>query len=421
LRPLIESLPLASRLPVVNFTVSTHAERRIEDELLLRCVRWRVGNVRQSEEIVQLAKKCVDWGYVISTARAHGITALVAAALIQAAPVAIPADSLNLLRQRAREIAVRNLSLTQELLRLVQSLSQIGVKAIPFKGPILAAMAYQNVAMREFLDLDILVPKAQLAEARELLLQQGYQQAQAQAGEKEPQHVESQLGCDFFRPDGRISVELHWSFLQKWLGFEVDLARLWQAHDRFELAGTTVRSLPADITLLYLCAHGTKHRWSRLCWVVDIERVLRRVPILDWNALLVLAERIGCRRNFFLGFHLVHQLLDVPIPLSVERAMRWDINAAWMARRLCMNMFRPSHEKRAKQSKWRTDWFYLRSQERLQDRLCYLRFFAQWLFLPSRKDREWVKLPTRLAWLYVVLRPFRVLVETCRPRLTVRH
>jgi hypothetical protein len=45
---------------------------------------------------------------------------------------------------------------------------------------------------------------------------------------------------------------------------------------------------------------------------------------------------------------------------------------------------------------WANDWFYLRTKERWQDRLRYLRHSTGWFFLPSQKDKQWISWPKRL-------------------------
>src|SRR5438067_2363962 len=68
-----------------------------------------------------------------------------------------PPSLLDPLRARAREIAARNLYATGELHRLLDVLADAGIAAMPWKGPALAAQLYGNLALRPFLDLDVLV------------------------------------------------------------------------------------------------------------------------------------------------------------------------------------------------------------------------------------------------------------------------
>ncbi len=376
---------------------------RSEHALLLACAGTNCG-IERRDAIRRGVAECSNWDYLLETARRHGVTALVSVNLDRAAGDLVPDEPLRILRERFRANAGRNLFLTQELLGIVRELGARGIDVIPFKGPIQAITAYGNVALREFLDLDLLVPKRHFDRARDALVQRGYRQPANQTDEREAKHIESQLGCDFFREEGRISVELHWSFLQKWLGFGVDLDSVWSAPGSVNVGGLRVLTLAAEISLLYLCAHGAKHRWSRLCWVVDVAEILRSQPELDWPALVKTAERMGCRRTLFLGLHLAAGLLEVKIPESIRAKMEHDSQATALARRIIGEMFSPLHERNSLEK----DWFHIRTKERWRDQLCYVRYLAGWFLAPSQRDKQWILLPSYLKWLYFFLRPVRV-------------
>jgi hypothetical protein len=388
---------------------------RSEDELLLACASTE-SEGKQSKALRRLACECKDWDYVLKTAQFHCITPLVSSNLDAAAADIVPHEPLEVLHRRFRANAARNLFLTQELLSLIREFGAHGISVIPFKGPLLAMTAYGNVAMREFLDLDVLVPKEELNRAGEVLRQCGYQQPADQAGKHHSIHVEDQLGCDFIRKDGKASVELHWSFIQVWLGFEIDLDALWKAPERVRLGGTSVRKLPAETELLYLCAHGSKHQWQRLCWVVDIAEQLRSQPDMDWDGLLKTAKCRGSRRTLFLGLHLAHALLGVELPQEVWKQMKKDSSAHALAQEICNGLFSARTKDAFNRGGWANDWFHLRARERWFDRFRYLQYLSRWVLSPSQKDKQWIALPAYLGWLYILLKPIRMACAVIRPR-----
>ena len=388
---------------------------RSEDELLLACASTTLGE-GQYKTLRRLAGECKDWDYVLHAARCHGLAPLVSTNLDRAAGDIVPREPLDLLRRRLRANGARNLILTQELLSLVGKFGAAGIEVIPLKGPILAMTAYGNVALREFLDLDVLVPKQHFDRAGRLLVQCGYQPPSNQTGKLGSTRIEDQVGCDFVRKDGRVSVEMHWSFIQKWLGFEVDLDALWKTPEYVNIGGTHVRKLPTEIALLYLCAHGAKHQWSRLCWIVDVTQLLHTQPTIDWDGLLKTAKRNGCRRTLFLGLRLAHTLLGADIPQEVLTQMRHDDSADALAQGICRELFLFKTRVANHRGGWAKDWFYLRTKERWLHRFRYLRYLSRWLLLPSQRDKEWLPLPGYLGWLYIFLRPIRAACDVVRPR-----
>jgi hypothetical protein len=393
---------------------STGPILRSEDALLLACASTG-GGTGETETIRRLADQCEDWDYVRKAARNHRVMGLVTSSLSRAAADIVPCANLEGLQQTFRAVAMRNLFMTNELISLIRVFSEHGIDVIPLKGPLLAATAFGNVALREFGDLDVLVRRENFDQASELLAQLGYHQTAGSLNDGGASNVDDQLGRDFPRKDGKVDVELHWSFIQRWLGFNMDLEALWQAPASISVGGMKMLNLPAEILLLYLCAHGTKHRWARLCWVADVAQVLRTHAI-DWDKLLKTAESTGSRRILFMGLHLARTLLGASVPDNVLTRMRSDTTAAAMARRICVDLFSSVPNEDLSSAGEANDWFYLRSKERWQDQFLYLGYWAGWLLQPSEKDRQWIRLSARFGWLYIFLRPIRVICTYLRPR-----
>ena len=397
-----------------NTKSETESVRQIANELILACSDTGTTVARRSE-IRRLAAECGDWDYVLQACRDHLVSSLVCHTLEAVASDLVPAATLKVLHDRFRANACRNLFLTQELLQLVLKFRKNGVEVIPFKGPLLAITAYGNVALRQFGDLDILVQKDNFHRTRTLLSGWGYRSPVGGAVGVEEDYLKSQLGADHIREDGLVALELHWSFIQTWLGFNVDLKTVWAASRTVSVGSVPVLNLPADITLLYLCAHGAKHRWNRLCWVADVAKVLLRYPELDWEALLAQAASYGCLRTLFIGLKLAQTLLGASIPDHVVVRFAKDKQAVLLAKALGDGMFDPDKDFIRGQLGWKRDWFNIRAKERWREKLIYLSQLSVWVCKPSEKDRAWVTLPPGLKWLYFFIRPIRV---ACQYRQT---
>jgi len=78
------------------------------------------------------------------------------------------------LRTQWQMITLYNRHLTAELVRLTGLLKAAGIAAVAFKGPVLAAMAYGSIDMRQFVDLDILVRQTDLPRIAEILSAERY-------------------------------------------------------------------------------------------------------------------------------------------------------------------------------------------------------------------------------------------------------
>jgi hypothetical protein len=95
--------------------------------------------------------------------------------------------------------------------------------------------------------------------------------------------------------------------------------------------------------------------------------------------------------------------------------MKNDDCAESLAQELCGRLFSTGAQAAINHGGWANDWFHLRTKERWQDRLRYLRYLAGWVILPSKKDKQWMHLPAGLGWLYIFLRPIRAAWQVVHP------
>lgn len=380
-----------------------------EEELILCCARTQLDDAARTR-LHQLAKGALDWKRVGEIARLHRLRPLVfkhlkAENLWGVAPAEIWAG----IQRHAAMIIGRNLSQANELTKILRRLREGGIEAIPFKGPVLALRSYGNLGLREFVDMDLLLRKNDILKAKKILQELGFTSPWKQNEEWEAQHIDTQLGCDFSSADRRVQLELHWSFIQKWLSYEVDLDSIWARAQVLDLAGLPVKIISREDLLIYLCAHGAKHHWERLFWIIDIAEIVRGEKNMDWERLILDARRHGSWRVVALGLHLAKCLLNAPVPDKVWTEVNRDQAVSQLARSVGAWLF--NEEKRPASGAWVETRFYLNVKERLADRAAYSWHLLKLAMAPSDKDRAFVKLPAAFAFLYPVVRPIRWLVQ----------
>ena len=143
-------------------------------------------------------------------ARRHSIVPLVYLQLERHASDLVPPQILSKLKQHYLENSARNTVLTAELCRLIDLFRDAGIEAIPYKGPVLALFAYGNIALRRFVDLDVIVKKSDVLKAREILLNEGYTPSKSLSLSQQELLLRTQHNMQFSRDNHRLIIELHW-------------------------------------------------------------------------------------------------------------------------------------------------------------------------------------------------------------------
>src|SRR5205823_10966278 len=146
--------------------------RTVEHQLLVAAAHARPDRARL-DRVRALAARRLDWARFVELAEFHGVIQLVCASL-EKAGVTPPAAVALPLRHGFRLRACDAVKKSAELLRVLECLRAASIRAIPFKGPALAASAYGNVALRVSVDLDVLVHPDDAPRAGRLLATIGY-------------------------------------------------------------------------------------------------------------------------------------------------------------------------------------------------------------------------------------------------------
>jgi hypothetical protein len=376
---------------------------RPEHRLLLLCARTREDG-EAAGEIRRLAAAGPDWDYLHRLARRHAVLPLLYRRLRAAAANEVPPAQLRRLGDDFRANAARNLYLTAELERVVSLFESEGVPVIPYKGPALAALAYRDLSLRRYVDLDILVRKEDLARAKGLLTSRGFRPAWRLTPAQERVLLRSQHNLPFAREEGRLVVELHWELAAPRYASPRD-ETVWSRLVRVKLAGREAECLAPEDLLISLCVHGTKHLWERLAWICDVAELLKSQPRLDWAAVRGRARAAGTERMLLLGLRLARGLLDAPLPDEIERRAAAEPSLERLAETVTARLFEgPGHGPPGLLS---SISFNLLARRGLAERVRYFGF----IFTPTDGDLAVLTLPGPLSFVYYLLRPFRLLLK----------
>lgn len=378
------------------------ATARREHELLLLCSRVKVSD-DAARRIKTLAAEAIDWDYIFQLAQRHAVLPLLHRQLNACAPDSLPRAFRQKLATRFRENATRNILLTAELLKIVKLFEDEGVAVLAYKGPALAAVAYGDVALRRFVDLDVIVRKADVRRAGALLHALGYETACSLTESQEEMLLRTQHNLAFTRDGGKMIVEVHWNVAARQFASVAVDEGSWRRAVAVALRGGEVRSLSPEELLVALCVHGTKHLWERLAWVCDVAELLNSTARFDWYRVADLAEGARVERMVRLGLRLAWELLGARMPEGVRRLVCGDETVGRLERKVVERLFEGAEHEPA--GLVQSVSFNLRARKRLREKVRYVRF----VFRPTDGDLASVRLPPRLTFFYYLLRPLRLL------------
>lgn len=399
------------------FELSAHlwVGDRLEDELLICCARTQM-DAKTAARTTALLQENIDWIYLLSTARAHGMMPLLYLNLSTIGQDIVPSSTLHVLQDYFDANERRNCSLTAELLRLLELFKADDISVIAYKGPILAALAYGNIALRQFSDLDILVCQQDIAKAKHLLLLQGYQ-------------LKYDFGWEyhFVHADSNINVDLHQALAPASCYFPLTFERLWSRLASCCVAGATVGTLPPEYLLLLLCMNWTKdccQSKQRLAQLCDIAELLRTHPGLDWQQLLAQARTLGSERLLCFSLLLATELLGISLPAQVCNRIQAHPVLKSLAHQMYLSLLSDANEPPGTpETKTFLQFlssslpypyrhgFYLLLRERWRDRARYCLYWLQIMFTPNQNDWTLLPLPWFLYFLYYPLHLIRLLVK----------
>lgn len=364
-------------------------------ELLLLCARRQIG-ADTSKSILANTPGELDWESLLAAAAEHSLTSLVCKNLRECAAGILPPVWRERFSQAFLRCSCRNLALTAELFRVLDALESHGVSATPYKGPVLAAQAYDDIALREFSDLDIIVPHRHAAAAHEALLDLGFRSEMAGLeAAMSPRRIPGQYA--YSKATGTL-VELHTECTLRYFPDALDLEALCSRRRPLTLAGRQVLTFSAEDTLLLLSVHGSKHLWDRLGWIADIAALAERSRP-DWELVLERARSWRIQRMLLLGAGLAARLLGAALPAEVTNCLQRDEVARLMIEGISRRFFSARKIRCGVFSRFA---FRVRMRGPLAEGLPYAIRLA---LMPTERDRGTRRLPDPL---YALLRPLRL-------------
>lgn len=380
----------------------------IEKQLLVCCTRT-LPSPEIAARIREIAAAPPDWNCVLDEAKEHCVGPLLAQNLRSAAADLIPPGTIAQLESGVRGNAIRCLAHASELVRAIELLASRGVRALAYKGPVIAAQAYRDISAREFEDLDLILQQRDIPEADDAIRSLGYGPQFAWLHSPGGETI-IPGEYKYFHETRRTILELHSESTLRHFPVAAPLPGYFERAVTVDLGGKSVRTFCAEDALVVYCIHATKDFWEKLVWIADIAELLRTFPDLDWDSVWRGSERLRAQRMVHLGVALACGILDAKIPREVKARLEADSRASELAREIGRRLLGRSLPQRTARERFR----YRR--ETVPGFAAGWRYAIRLTLAPAEEDWERSESAVPASSLHRAIRPFRLLRKYGRSR-----
>lgn len=268
---------------------------------------------------------------VVEMAQRHRVGSLL---LAVAEDVGLDADDVAVLRaDRTREVH-QAMVVQAATVHVLRALHRAEVPALVYKGVALAARTTGDPTARGGGDVDLLVHPDDVEAAHRTLLAADctFHASYSPAPGSELWPVARYVNPELPYWWRGVSIDLHWRVDLAPQAFAVPFDELWERRADVSLSGHAVPTLDDVDALLVTAVHGTKERWRRLRWVVDVVRQATAVPDDAWPDVLARARVSGSEASLGIALHMAERLMGRPVaPVSAGPLARqwgeqgWDL------------------------------------------------------------------------------------------------
>lgn len=368
----------------------------LENKFLLCCIRYQFNSARASQ-ITDLLKTDLDWDILVQQAVQQNVFMLLYRTLKQNQSESVPLSVFDGIENSAQQRMSYNLFMGNQLFKLLNLLATHDIQAIPFKGLIWATLAYGNMTVRDFCDLDILVHPKDFSKAKEVMIEKGYH-------DKHFGKIEESIGqAHMVLPDRRVNIDLHFKLVPQNFYLKVNLESFFENLQTLSILGKTITTFSPESCLALGYLHGAKEGWQSLKRISDFGALIQAYPEANWQKIIAQCGTDENDRLFWLGIAIAQTYLQIPLPETFSEKLKQFPEVLELAGQHQQYVYYKN-----------TEYSYISHVVSLWGKRettlgSKLHYFLKIALRINPRDREALTLPRFLFFLYYPLRIFRLI------------
>lgn len=297
-------------------------ELKAEDKLILSCIKIK-PTPEELEQINSLIPQVQDWNYLIKTIIDRGIGPLLFKKLpLLSNSTQLPESVKTKLQQAWYKTFSRSTILYEHFRRIATAFTFHNIPVIALKGVYLSEGLYQDIGLRQFSDIDLLVKENDASICLAILAGMGYKQS---TGPKLAEIVVKHLQSDMVHYPPMIleevSIEIHIKLHQDKEKYNVKVDEVWKNAIPATVNGVKVYALNNDDLLIHLCLHLDKHfkvGHVQFTCFNDITNLLEKYSeTMNWKAFTETCRLYKCENIVFKYIVMIHNYMNASVPTDI--------------------------------------------------------------------------------------------------------
>lgn len=301
-------------------------------------------------------------------------------------------------------IVQRNMLMTSELIKIMLLLRENNIEVLAFKGPLLSQMAYGDITLRQYSDLDILIHPKDLFDAVKLLENDAYTALYPLSNKQFKGYSDIAHDYGLINQKNNTLVELHWRLLSNEFMADINTIDFFKNTTTVSIQGNKLKTLGLEELIIYLCIHGAKHQWERLEWLVDIDYLIKTQSV-DWEKIISLTYQTSSEKMVLSAFSLCSKYLKTNLPHNLQKHLQKP-NIKNLSKKLEIHFVKHFSDSLHRSVRTKTiSFIQLQLLHGIKNKLLFLTS----LIKPTQLDYLSYPLPSQLTFLYYFIRPYNII------------
>ena len=233
----------------------------------------------------------------------------------------VPPEATNKLQQAYYRSLSRGMVLYNAFEKLAEAFLNAGIRVVVLKGICLSEWLYEDIALRQFSDIDLLVSEDFAIDCLDVLSDLGYKPADGAVTE----FISSKSEIVHYAPMvlNDVSVEIHIKLHRKSKHYDIKTEFLLRNTKILLLRNRPTFALELHDLLIHLCVHLDKHfRGGHVQFTSfnDIVNLLEKYQNkIDWTFLWHRCNYYNCEQVVFKFIVMTHKFYNATVPENILR------------------------------------------------------------------------------------------------------